>query len=201
MNWKIIFKLKNINMLISLYCLCLYVCPETSCFEFVSFVPGVAICLIPLRLSGKTLVALGSNDSSMHDYWNDLQWSAHKSFLHFEGVIPFFKEPLLIWCTTLCLHYKTSYKLCIFILVTDQLHTRLVHGTMYNPIKRQWSWFNDTSVSYALHAVKDWFVLLSTHCKGLILSYALHGVHGVRDWTWALMIILPIENKQKWKLC
>ena len=32
--------------------------------------------------------------------------------------------------------------------------TRLVHGMAYNPLANSWCWIGDTSVHYALHAVK-----------------------------------------------
>jgi len=32
--------------------------------------------------------------------------------------------------------------------------TRLVHGMMYNPLTNNWSWSPDSSVNYAIHAVK-----------------------------------------------
>ena len=32
--------------------------------------------------------------------------------------------------------------------------TRLVHGMAYNPLANSWCWIGDTSVNYALHAVK-----------------------------------------------
>ncbi|XP_037282003.2 ubiquinone biosynthesis O-methyltransferase, mitochondrial [Rhipicephalus microplus] len=34
-------------------------------------------------------------------------------------------------------------------------YVRLIHGTMYNPLTRAWSWVDCTSLTYALHAVKE----------------------------------------------
>lgn len=40
-------------------------------------------------------------------------------------------------------------------LESSGCYVRLVHGTMYNPLTRAWSWVDCTSLTYALHAVKD----------------------------------------------
>lgn len=40
-------------------------------------------------------------------------------------------------------------------LESSGCHVRLVHGTMYNPLTRAWSWVDCTSLTYALHAVKE----------------------------------------------
>lgn len=34
------------------------------------------------------------------------------------------------------------------------LKTKLIHGLMYNPLKREWIWSSNTSIFYALHALK-----------------------------------------------
>ncbi|XP_060070437.1 ubiquinone biosynthesis O-methyltransferase, mitochondrial-like [Ylistrum balloti] len=41
-----------------------------------------------------------------------------------------------------------------YLLETNGLTTRLVHGLLYNPLTCRWSWVKDTSMNYALHAVK-----------------------------------------------
>lgn len=41
-----------------------------------------------------------------------------------------------------------------FILERNQFSTHLLHGMWYNPLSKRWSWAKDTSVNYALHAVK-----------------------------------------------
>lgn len=33
--------------------------------------------------------------------------------------------------------------------------TRLIHGMMYIPFKNEWYWCPDSSINYALHAVKN----------------------------------------------
>lgn len=35
------------------------------------------------------------------------------------------------------------------------MHTRMIHGMLYMPVVREWKWIKDTSINYALHAVKD----------------------------------------------
>jgi len=42
-----------------------------------------------------------------------------------------------------------------YILERNDFSTRLVHGMWYNPCSKRWSWANDTSVNYAIHAVKS----------------------------------------------
>ncbi|XP_077487603.1 ubiquinone biosynthesis O-methyltransferase, mitochondrial-like [Amblyomma americanum] len=34
-------------------------------------------------------------------------------------------------------------------------YVRLIHGTMYNPLTRSWSWVDCTHITYAMHAVKE----------------------------------------------
>ncbi|KAH3729375.1 hypothetical protein DPMN_055343 [Dreissena polymorpha] len=41
------------------------------------------------------------------------------------------------------------------ILEKNHFHTRLLHGMLYMPVLREWRWVPDTSINYALHAVKD----------------------------------------------
>jgi len=41
-----------------------------------------------------------------------------------------------------------------YILEKNGFSTRLVHGMLYNPLTKRWSWVKDTSISYALHAVR-----------------------------------------------
>ncbi|CAH1799825.1 unnamed protein product [Owenia fusiformis] len=41
-----------------------------------------------------------------------------------------------------------------FLVDKNGFTTRLVHGMFYNPITTHWSWIKDTSINYALHAVK-----------------------------------------------
>lgn len=40
---------------------------------------------------------------------------------------------------------------CLFV---DDMIVKLLHGMCYNPVINKWSWISDTSVNYALHAVK-----------------------------------------------
>ncbi|PVD28163.1 hypothetical protein C0Q70_10748 [Pomacea canaliculata] len=42
-----------------------------------------------------------------------------------------------------------------FLLSKNKFSTRLLHGMMYNPLTKRWSWVNDTSINYAIHAVKS----------------------------------------------
>ncbi|XP_013792735.1 ubiquinone biosynthesis O-methyltransferase, mitochondrial-like [Limulus polyphemus] len=39
-------------------------------------------------------------------------------------------------------------------LESKNCHIQLLHGMCYNPVTRKWSWITDSSVNYALHAVK-----------------------------------------------
>ncbi|XP_076466404.1 ubiquinone biosynthesis O-methyltransferase-like [Babylonia areolata] len=41
-----------------------------------------------------------------------------------------------------------------FILDQNEFSTRLLHGMMYNPLTKRWTWMKNTSVNYAIHAVK-----------------------------------------------
>lgn len=41
------------------------------------------------------------------------------------------------------------------ICFADNFQTRLVHGMLFMPLLREWKWVQDTSINYALHAVKD----------------------------------------------
>jgi len=41
-----------------------------------------------------------------------------------------------------------------YILERNHFSTRLVHGMWYNPLSKHWSWAKDTSINYAIHAVK-----------------------------------------------
>ncbi|XP_033095966.1 ubiquinone biosynthesis O-methyltransferase, mitochondrial-like [Anneissia japonica] len=41
------------------------------------------------------------------------------------------------------------------ILKLNNCHTYLIHGMQFNPLTNQWSWSSDTSMNYALHAVKE----------------------------------------------
>lgn len=41
-----------------------------------------------------------------------------------------------------------------YILDKAGLLTRVIHGMLYNPLTREWKWIKDTTVNYALHAVK-----------------------------------------------
>ncbi|KAK7107850.1 ubiquinone biosynthesis O-methyltransferase-like [Littorina saxatilis] len=41
-----------------------------------------------------------------------------------------------------------------YILDQNDFSTRLLHGMMYNPLMKRWSWIKNTSVNYAIHAVK-----------------------------------------------
>nr|XP_054753876.1 ubiquinone biosynthesis O-methyltransferase, mitochondrial-like [Lytechinus pictus] len=43
------------------------------------------------------------------------------------------------------------------VLEESNCSVRLTHGMMYNPITKHWSWMEDTSVNYALCAVKRTF--------------------------------------------
>ncbi|CAL1540292.1 unnamed protein product [Lymnaea stagnalis] len=40
------------------------------------------------------------------------------------------------------------------MLDKNNFATRLIHGMWYNPLSKRWSWTKDTSINYALHAVK-----------------------------------------------
>uniref|UniRef100_A0A0B7A3G2 Ubiquinone biosynthesis O-methyltransferase, mitochondrial n=1 Tax=Arion vulgaris TaxID=1028688 RepID=A0A0B7A3G2_9EUPU len=40
------------------------------------------------------------------------------------------------------------------MLEKNNFITRLVHGMCYNPLTNRWTWIKDTSINYALHAVK-----------------------------------------------
>jgi len=41
-----------------------------------------------------------------------------------------------------------------YILEKNGFSTRLVHGMLYNPLTKRWSWVKDTSICYAMHAVR-----------------------------------------------
>lgn len=41
-----------------------------------------------------------------------------------------------------------------YIIDKAGLSTRVIHGLLYNPLMSEWRWIKDTSVNYALHAVK-----------------------------------------------
>jgi polyprenyldihydroxybenzoate methyltransferase/3-demethylubiquinol 3-O-methyltransferase len=41
------------------------------------------------------------------------------------------------------------------ILKESNCHTVLVHGMVYEFWKNSWSWCSNTSINYALHAVKE----------------------------------------------
>ncbi|XP_046573627.1 ubiquinone biosynthesis O-methyltransferase, mitochondrial-like [Haliotis rubra] len=41
-----------------------------------------------------------------------------------------------------------------FMLTQNDMSTRLLHGMMYNPLTKRWSWMKDTSINYAIHAVR-----------------------------------------------
>ena len=41
------------------------------------------------------------------------------------------------------------------VSVSDNCQMRLLHGMMLNPLTLTWRWTQDTSVNYALHAVKN----------------------------------------------
>ncbi|XP_052708401.1 ubiquinone biosynthesis O-methyltransferase, mitochondrial-like [Crassostrea angulata] len=41
-----------------------------------------------------------------------------------------------------------------FLLDKCGFSTTLIHGMMYNPLTRRWSWISNSSVNYGLHAVK-----------------------------------------------
>jgi len=38
--------------------------------------------------------------------------------------------------------------------IVDGFSTRLIHGMTLNPLTSNWLWISDSSVNYALHAVK-----------------------------------------------
>ncbi|GFO03519.1 ubiquinone biosynthesis o-methyltransferase, mitochondrial [Plakobranchus ocellatus] len=42
-----------------------------------------------------------------------------------------------------------------YMLHRNSFATRLIHGMCYNPLTKRWSWSKDTSINYALHAVKS----------------------------------------------
>jgi len=42
----------------------------------------------------------------------------------------------------------------LMMFVADGFTVRLIHGMTLNPITLNWSWIANTSVGYALHAVK-----------------------------------------------
>ena len=55
-----------------------------------------------------------------------------------------------------CCGKSTSVKLELILLpVVDGCTTRLIHGMTLNPLTLNWSWISNTSVNYALHAVKS----------------------------------------------
>ncbi|RUS70435.1 hypothetical protein EGW08_021798 [Elysia chlorotica] len=41
-----------------------------------------------------------------------------------------------------------------YMLNKNNCATRLLHGMLYNPLTKRWSWIKDTSINYAIHAVK-----------------------------------------------
>ena len=41
-----------------------------------------------------------------------------------------------------------------FVYFIDDMIVKLLHGMCYNPVINKWSWMSDTSINYALHAVK-----------------------------------------------
>lgn len=41
-----------------------------------------------------------------------------------------------------------------YMLDKNGLTTSLIHGMIYNPLTNRWTWIQDTSINYALHAVK-----------------------------------------------
>ncbi|XP_045606629.1 ubiquinone biosynthesis O-methyltransferase [Procambarus clarkii] len=43
----------------------------------------------------------------------------------------------------------------LFMLEKNGCVTRLVHGMAYNPLVNKWSWLSNTSINYAVHAVKQ----------------------------------------------
>ena len=54
------------------------------------------------------------------------------------------------------IQYRLEYKLiCYWLSVVDGFSTRLIHGMTLNPVTLNWSWISNTSVNYALHAVKS----------------------------------------------
>ncbi|XP_050403439.1 ubiquinone biosynthesis O-methyltransferase, mitochondrial [Patella vulgata] len=52
-----------------------------------------------------------------------------------------------------------------YLLDQNGFSTRLVHGMMYNPITKRWSWTENTSINYAIHAVCTDEVLHDKHDK------------------------------------
>lgn len=42
----------------------------------------------------------------------------------------------------------------VYVQSTGGFSTTLIHGMMYNPLTRRWSWISNSSVNYGLHAVK-----------------------------------------------
>jgi len=42
----------------------------------------------------------------------------------------------------------------MMVRVVDGFSVRLIHGMILNPITLNWSWMRNTSLGYALHAVK-----------------------------------------------
>jgi len=42
----------------------------------------------------------------------------------------------------------------LMLPVVDGFSVRLIHGMMLNPVTMSWSWITNTSINYALHAVK-----------------------------------------------
>lgn len=49
---------------------------------------------------------------------------------------------------------KGIYSLKKKFFLTAGFSTTLIHGMMYNPLTRRWSWISNSSVNYGLHAVK-----------------------------------------------
>lgn len=41
------------------------------------------------------------------------------------------------------------------LLFSDGLVTRTVHGMGYNPLLNEWFWLSNTSINYAVHAIKE----------------------------------------------
>ncbi|CAI9727009.1 Hypothetical predicted protein [Octopus vulgaris] len=41
-----------------------------------------------------------------------------------------------------------------YMIERNNLVTRLVHGLKYNPLTKKWKWSSDTSINYAIHAIK-----------------------------------------------
>lgn len=52
-------------------------------------------------------------------------------------------------------HKRQPIKTFLIAFVSDGCNVRLVHGTLYNPLTRIWSWTSCQDVTYALHAVKS----------------------------------------------